>query len=91
MNIHHIIEQSISGLKSKQEPDYIAALVTHLPVPLSSVLNKALPNLKFKVGGCFIQSKTIDNVLRSKTKYKKSRNWRFANNLQRDSKQWGCI
>ncbi|WP_042372116.1 hypothetical protein [Bacteroides neonati] len=59
MNIHHIIEQSISGLKSKQEPDYIAALVTHLPVPLSSVLNKALPNLKFKVGGCFIHQKPL--------------------------------
>lgn len=37
IDIHHIIEQSISGLKSKQEPDYIAALVTQLPVQLFSV------------------------------------------------------
>ena len=30
-DIHYAIETCITGLSSKQEPDYIAALVTRLP------------------------------------------------------------
>lgn len=37
-DIHYAIETCITGLSSKQEPDYITALVTRLPSKLSSIL-----------------------------------------------------
>lgn len=42
IDIHQAIEETISGLKSTQEPDYIAALVTKLPAQLTIVLNNHL-------------------------------------------------
>ena len=48
--IHYAIETCITGLPSKQEPDYIAALVTSLPSQLSNVLGR-----QYNVGGCFIE------------------------------------
>ena len=51
-DIHYAIETCITGLSSKQEPDYIAALVTHLPTKLSSILGH-----QYNVGGCFIHQK----------------------------------
>lgn len=51
-DIHYAIETCITGLSSKQEPDYIAALVTRLPSKLSSILGH-----QYNVGGCFIHQK----------------------------------
>ena len=50
--IHYAIETCITGLPSKHEPDYIAALVTSLPSQLSNVLGR-----QYNVGGCFIHQK----------------------------------
>lgn len=50
--IKDAIERSIEGLSSKQEPDYIAALVTRLPSQLSSILGT-----QYNVGGCFVHQK----------------------------------
>lgn len=51
-DIHYAIETCITGLSSKQEPDYIAALVTRLPSKLSNILGR-----QYNVGGCFIHQK----------------------------------
>lgn len=59
IDIHQAIEETISELKSTQEPDYIAALVTKLPAQLTIVLNKHLKYLKFQVGGYFIHQKPL--------------------------------
>lgn len=50
--IHAAIEACIARLPSKQEPDYIAALVTRLPSKLSDILGD-----QYNVGGCFIHQK----------------------------------
>ena len=57
--IHQAIEDSIIGLSSTQEPDYIAALITNLPSRLSTILNTLIPSRNFKVGGCFIHQKPV--------------------------------
>lgn len=57
--IHKAIEDSISGLSRFEEPDYIAALVSNLPLKLKDVLNKAVPYINFKLGGCFIHQKPL--------------------------------
>lgn len=71
IGIHLIIEDSISSLTCKHEPDYIAALITKLPAQLPFVLNKALPHLTFKVGGCFLHQKPLakfrDSTLSTKS------------------------
>ena len=57
--IHQAIENSIIGLPSTQEPDYIAALITKLPQDLSTILNTILLGKRFKVGGCFVHQKPL--------------------------------
>ena len=59
LEIHHAIEDSINIARNKQEPDYIAALVTYLPTQLSSILHHHIPGTQFRVGGCFIHQKPL--------------------------------
>lgn len=57
--INDAIEQSINGLQSTQEPDYIAALATKLPSKLAAILNGFTLQNTYKVGGCFIHQKPL--------------------------------
>lgn len=59
IDLHHLIENTISGLVRTQEPDYIAALITQLPSHLSRLLNANIPYMKFNVAGCFIHQKPL--------------------------------
>lgn len=59
LEIHYAIEYSINIARNKQEPDYIAALVTNLPTRLSSILHHHIPGTQFRVGGCFIHQKPL--------------------------------
>ena len=59
MDLYYAIESTTNGLRSYQEPDYIASLVTNLPNDLSSILRRHVPHMRFKVGGCFIHQKPI--------------------------------
>lgn len=55
-DIHYAIETCITGLSSKQEPDYIAALVTRLPSKLSSILGR-----QYNVGGVSSTKNRVQN------------------------------
>ena len=72
IDIHRAIEASIGGLTSTQEPDYIAALTTKLPQALHEILNRNIPTMQFKVGGCFIHQKPLAKFCASILKDKKS-------------------
>lgn len=61
--INKEISSAITGLTSKQEPDYIAALVTKFCSNLPAILNSNIHGMKFKVGGCFIHQKPLAKFL----------------------------
>lgn len=57
--INQEISKALAGLKSHQEPDYMAALTTIFAANLSSILNKHISGMTFRVGGCFIHQKPL--------------------------------
>lgn len=77
------IETSIQGLASHQEPDLVASLVTNLPQKLSVVLPQYISGVKFNIGGCFIHQKPIVEFCNQTISTKKTRDGRFAINIQR--------
>lgn len=62
-DINTEIGKAVAGLKSPQEPDYIAALTTGFAANLSGILNRNIRGMTFKVAGCFIHQKPLAKFL----------------------------
>lgn len=71
-DINRELIQSINGLTSTQEPDYIAALTTKFAARLSGILNRSIRGMTFKVGGCFIHQKPLAKFINPPYKSMKS-------------------
>lgn len=64
--IDDAIKNSIEGLVSKHEPDYIAALMKKMPNSLSDILKSEVPSVKFNIGGYFIHQKPLAKFCNSR-------------------------
>lgn len=58
-HIFNAIESAVNNMTQYQEPDYIASLTTKLPPLLSQIFNQHIPQISYRVRGCFVHQKPL--------------------------------